>query len=230
MKLKAVLCVVSLFAVAAVADAGPITPFNDRIAFAAAVGAATTDDFGDNYAFPISTGVLDSTTNLVTGSGGPILPGRVQPGVQYSTPLGQGNFFNIDLGAGFDGGFLDGGLGNFSPLTVSFTGPVGAFGFDTNTLMGASFAVTINFVSGPAFQQTYAGPAGYDLAFFGFASNASDIVSARIVSSGDSDLTFALDNFTVAGAANVDPVPEPGSMLLLGTGVIGLARAWRRKK
>jgi hypothetical protein len=214
---------------AASAEAGPITPYSNRGAFNTAVGANTTDDFGPSFAFPISTGVLNSTTNLVTSSGGPILPGRVQPGVSYSTPIGTGNFFNIDGGGGFVGGFLDGGIGNFSPLTVSFASPIAAFGFDTNDLMGQSFDITFNFSAGAPTLQNYAVPG---TSFFGFQSTAADISSVRIVGTGNQSFTFALDNFSVGGSPGGTPppsVPEPASLVLFGTGLVGLVGVARRR-
>jgi hypothetical protein len=36
------------------------------------------------------------------------------------------------------------------------------------------------------------------------------------------------DRFTVIGGP--EPIPEPGSMILLGTGLLGLGRAWRKRR
>ena len=208
----------------AVVEGSIVTTYADRPAFDANVGPTTTDDFGTKAAFPISTGVLNASTNLVTLFGGPILPGLIQAGISYSTPIASGFFFNIDSGGGFVGGFLDGGLGTPGlPLTVTFDSPIRAFGFDTNGEMGTSFNITIDFASGPAYLQTFGGLTFDRLQFFGFQSNATDITSVVILGNGGSSFSFALDNFSLSA------VPSPTSLLLLGVGLTGLA-AWGRKR
>jgi hypothetical protein len=216
---------------AGVAEAGSITTFTSRSAFGAALGPTTTDTFGDTFGFPISTGVLDAATSLVPANGGPIPRGTVQPGVTYSTPIGSGNFFNIDANSGFTGGFLDGGLGGTgrNPLTVRFDRPVLGFGFDTNPLMGTTFRVSILFQSGARFTSVSpisdAGPT----VFFGFMSSMADIVSVQILGRGGS-FDFAVDNFAVARAP---AVPEPSAMGLLALVVLALAlrdRFWRGER
>jgi hypothetical protein len=202
------------------AEAGSITTFTDRGAFQTSIGATTIDTFGDTFAFPISTGVLDATTNLIPANGDPIRPGRVQPGVTYSTPVGGGNFFNIDANSGFTGAFLDGGLGTSrNPLSVGFAGPVLGFGFDTNRLMGTTFQVTIHFQSGSTFTNVNAIPESSSTVFFGFQSSAADIVAVRIVGMGGS-FDFAVDNFAVAGGR---AVPEPSIAYLTAMSLLALA-------
>ena len=60
-----------------------------------------------------------------------------------------------------------------------------------------------------------------------FEANWSDIDEVRFIGSWNSDYTrFAMDNFTFNEAA---PVPEPATMILFGTGLLGLAAFTRRK-
>jgi len=207
------------------AFAGSITTYSDRATFTAAVGGSpTVEDFGDTSRFPISTGVLNSSTNL-PGIG--ITPGLIQPGVTYSTPIGTGNFFNIDAGGGFTGGFLDSIFRGF-PLTVTFDGPVSGFGFDTNQFMGNAFDVTISFLAGNPYNAQLPVPAG-GFSFFGFTSDSQDITSA-VISGIGSGFSFALDNFTfsdVGPGTTVIPLPAP--LLLLATGLFTLGVFGRRK-
>ena len=110
-----------------------ITSYSSRASFDAAVGPTTLENFTDQAHFPILSGVLNQFTREAGLS-----PGDIEAGVTYSTPIGTGNFFNIDLGGGFTGGFLDSvtSEGGDRPLNIAFDSPVAAFGFDTNQSMG----------------------------------------------------------------------------------------------
>jgi hypothetical protein len=191
--------------VPAVSHADVITSYTDRTAFdAAASGPLTVEDFTSSFHFPISTGILNSETNLYDFEFGasPIVFGTIEPGATYSTPIGVGNFFNIDIGGGHVGGFLD-SLGGGHPLTIDFTEvdpavarPVSAFGFDLGSIGGGTLftTVTISFVSGP--DQAFAVPYDFaSVAFFGFMSDASDITSVSVFNDA-TFLPFDLDNFT----------------------------------
>lgn len=210
------------------AEGSAILVFTDRPTFDVAVGPTTTDDFGTTPAYPIPSGVLDATTSLVAGNG-TILPGRVQPGVTYSTPIGSGNFFNLDGGGVFPGATLDrfGNSGtSATALTVTFANPITAFGFDTNATMGSQLFVTINFTSGTPFSTSMILPPDFfHLYFFGFQSVAADIISTSIYGTG-APFAFAVDNFSVASAEQA-AVPEPATLLLVAMGLMA-ARAGRQ--
>jgi len=211
------------------AHAGAITAYGDLTSFNNAVGAlaVTVEDFTSGAHFPISSGILNSSTNEAG-----ITPGMIQPGVTYSTTLpGSGNFFNIDAGGGFTGGFLDTISGNNRVLTIAFNNAVQYFGFDSNSLVGANgMLMTINFAAGSPFQQQVIPANGGNMDFFGFGSDAADITSLTL-SGSDPTFSFAIDNFRFTAGSNSQNgrVPEPATLALLGLGLAGLGAMRRRK-
>jgi hypothetical protein len=135
--------------------------------------------------------------------------------------VGQGNYFNIDAGGGFVGGFLDGFSPSDRDLTITYSPLISAFGFDTNSLM-PDFDITINFLSGPSYTGNFTGITGSQ--FFGFQSNAADIQSV-LISGNNSFFGFAIDNHSFGGnAAVATSVPEPftvlGTIFGAGYGVV----------
>lgn len=223
---KQLISALVLTAASACASAGAITTFGNLGAYQTAIGAATetVEDFTNTSHFPISTGILNSATNL-PGIG--IAPGDIKAGVTYSTPIGSSFFFNIDAGGGFIGGFLDGFYGGDPnrTLNVAFNSAAGAFGFDTNSLMGPNFGITINFATGPAFSGNFSVNGD---GFFGFQSDATDITSV-IIDGSDGGFAFALDNFRFSNATGANRVPEPAGLAFLGFAAL-LATARRKRK
>lgn len=217
--------VLAIFVPAFNAFGDTITQFSNRSAFTASMGGTlTTEDFTDFYHFPITTGILNSSTNL-PGIG--IVPGTIQSGVTYSTsPIGTGNFFNIDAGGGYSGGFLDGFNPSDRKVTVTFDNDVAGFGFDIGSLGARTFDVTIQFASGP--DQTFTNLYPFSLQFFGFQSTSSDIKSVIIGNNGGF-FAFDFDNFTFGGEATRN-VPEPATYVLMLAGLAMLSLAARRKR
>jgi len=130
--------------------------------------------------------------------------------------------------------FLFGGVGP-KVLTISFNTPVLGAGFftldyfDTNpndlmrilaydgpngtgTLLGSASSVNQNFQNNRLY-------------FMGVSDNANDIRSIQFTYSGSgTGDSIGIDNIRFATAGNVAAVPEPASLLLLGTGVAAIAR------
>lgn len=208
-----------LLVLSASVNAGTITTYSDVATFHAAVNPTTLEDFTDSSHFPIPGGSLSSTTSF-----GTLLAGDIQPGATYTTPVGTGNYFNIDAGGGFMGGFLNGFNPSDRDLTITYSPLVAAFGFETTDLMPA-FDIVINFVSGSSYAGHFTGIIGRE--FFGFQSDAYDIQSV-IISGNNSYFGFAIDNHAFGG--HVSTVPVPAAVWLFGSALIGLFGMESRRK
>jgi hypothetical protein len=166
----------------------------------------------------------DSITLSFTNQG--ILSGSLTSGVVSTasdlafdgTVLQAGPFATLSLNLGsFTGSLLHGG---------TFTG--GNFELDSDG--------TVLFVSSLSGTWDKIGKGSYDLV--GLLSGVSDGVAFSGVTNQMFRLSFDDDRIclsqlngtsTINVSTNVSTVPEPGSLTLLGTGILGLAGALRRK-
>jgi hypothetical protein len=114
-------------------------------------------------------------------------------------------------------------------LELDFTaGPVDYVGFlDIDQAGTAGVALLADGSSVPfGFETT--GVGGDSAEFYGiFRNDGPRIVLVKLDASGDG--RWGIDNIEY-GTVPSDVIPEPGSMILLGTGLAGLGRAWRKRR
>ena len=164
---------------------------------------------------------IDFNSQPQGASGNGIFAGMVDFGSPESSTPGDvlfNSFAMTDMGSTVASNFV-------GPVGGVFDSPVFAFGMEfssstssqTVELYDGSNALMGAFVTNPS-------------GFFGVVSDAaisSFVIRNGVLGTGGND-RFFVDNFR-ANAPAGEPVPEPASILLVGTGLAGLGAAFRRR-
>jgi hypothetical protein len=187
-----------------------ITTYSSSPTWLAATTGVTTDNF-NGYAPAGSytlynTGIFQNGVEFIGISG--------QTGVMDTSAF---TFYNFGTG---DAGFVTG----TTAVTITLPAPVTAFSINLFTNPAAT-TYTVSTLSTPFSVPTFALPTP---TFFGVTSDTAFSTVSLQVPSGTTYAFF--DNFQFGAADVGSPVPEAGTFLLIGTGLIGFAIFRRRRQ
>ncbi len=178
------------------------------------VGTETFESFGTGTAAPLALSFPGAGTATLNGSG-----------YVETVPAGTNGYGRYPISGN---NYWEAG----SAFSIAFANPIAAFGFYGVDIGDFSGQVTLALQNGGVtnlvIPNTINGVGGSVL-YFGFYDTTVQYTGITFGNTASGVDFFGFDDMTIGTVEQVNPVPEPASLLLLSTGLIAAGFKIRRK-
>lgn len=191
--------------------------------FANLVGVGTEDFETRSGGAPLVLTFVGAGTATLNGSGSVVIQGAGTNGAGRYPSSGT-KFWETTSSAN-----------NANTFTVDFDAPVAAFGFYAADIgdFGSQLSLVFHLTDLTTTTWTLPYVAGSyldgSLMYAGYYTTGLAFTSVDFQGTSTDDV-FAFDDMTVGSIDQVVPTPEPASMVLVATGLVGVAAAARRRR
>ena len=188
---------------------------NDFFANLVGVGTETFEGFATGAMSPLAVSFGSTTATLIGGGFVDTVPTGTNGFGRY--PISGNNYWETS-----------------SAMSLTFSNPIAAFGFYGVDIGDFGGQITLSTVSGSpqvlTIPHTTNGPGGGVLYFGFYADDPAEQFTALNFGNTASGIDgFGFDDFSIGTLEQVEPVPEPMSLVLLGTGLVGVVARKRRR-